>query len=305
VWLSVFLVLTLYSDLSSIIVSNYNDANNLRGSIIRESSLKNHWNTVAFFVAQGTVTALALGLTAKARLQQYVFLIISAFCTVATFLPMSRSGVIILAISTTVILFTHRIMRARVIRGAVILIIVTLLFVPQAVLSRLTIITETSNTMGTYTDTRVETFSAVIEHLPEYVLIGVGISPLYDEASGIPQAGNLAETHNIFAQITVYWGLLGLLALLTLVWQAYQCLPRRSKAEPLSLCLRGIGASLFVYSFFVHNLENKEFSIALGLLAGASRWIWPKTLTSQDTTQPAMRYTGTVADDRTASGRDS
>jgi O-antigen ligase len=196
-------------------------------------------------------------------------------------------------------------MRARVIRGVVILVIVTLFWVPQAVFKRFTITSERSDSTAEYTDERLTTYGTAVKYFPEYVLTGFGISPLYDKASSTTKVWYLSETHNIFLQVTVFWGLFGLLALLTLVWQAYQCLPRRSGAEPLGLCLRGLGASLLVYSLFVHNLEDKEFSIVLGLLAGASCWIWPKTLTSRDTSQLGMRYKGTVADDGTASGRNS
>ena len=80
----------------------------------------------------------------------------------------------------------------------------------------------------------------------------------------------------MYAQVTLYWGLLGLLAFLALIWQAYRCLPRRYRADPLGLCLLGLAIVLMVKSFFSHNLERKELSIVLGLLTGTNLWIWQR-----------------------------
>ena len=292
VWLSVFLILTLYTPLtglSSVIASGYSEAHGVRGKVLSSGSdLQNNWNTVAFFAAQGAVVGLALGLTAKARLQQYMFLMISAFCTIATFLPMSRIGILILAVTATAIFYAYGIMRARVIGGAVIFVILALLMVPKAVFTRMIITTETKGAWagsesGEYEDARVSTYLTVIEYFPQYILTGLGVSHFYGDW-GMNSKYGLGGTHNVFAEVTIYWGLLGLLALLTLVWQAYQCLPQHSGAEPLCLCLRGIGVSIMVYSIFSHNLENKEFAIALGLLAGPDRWIWPRASISRNTT---------------------
>ena len=279
VWVSGFLLLTVYGDLSSADSSNYLEATAVRGRTITESSLEDSWSTVAFFTAQGAVVALALGMTTKARLRHYVFLATGAFCAIATFLTMSRSGILVLVVAAAAVLYVHGIMRARVIKVAVIFGVVILLWVPEVVFNRLTITSE--RTPSRYVDGRRDVYNAVIENLPEYVLTGVGVNHFYGDwgmrtGFRIGRRAGVKGTHNIFAQVTVYWGLLALLALLVLVWQAYRCLPQRYSAEPLGLCLLGIAVSLMVYSMFMHNLEHKEFSITLGLLVGASHWIRPR-----------------------------
>ena len=202
-------------------------------------------------------------------------------------------GVLILAVTATAIFYAYGIIRARVIGGAVIFVMLALLMVPKAVFTRMVISTETrgdwaGSESDKYADARVSGYLALIEYFPEYILTGLGASHLYGDwgrKSKFEQLG----THNVIAEVTVYWGLLGLVAILTLYWQAYQCLPRYSGAEPLCLCLRGIVVSIMVYSIFTHNLENKEFAIALGLLAGSDHWIWPRALASRRTTS-RMRY---------------
>jgi hypothetical protein len=294
VWMAALLFLTVHGNLSLANTGSYSEATQLRGKAMDDNLLENNWNVMGFLIAEGAVVALALGLSTKTRLQQYVFLAIGAFCAVATFLPMSRSAIVALVVATTAIFYTQGVMRARVITGAVILVIIILLWVPAAVFSRLTITTQ--STAGRYEDERTDIYKKIIEHLPEFVLTGVGVSHFYGDW-GMDAGFRLVGTHNIYAQVTVYWGLPGLLALLALVWRAYQCLPRRSSAEPLSLCLLGIGVSVMVYTLFTHNLEDKPFSIALGLLAGANHWIWPRRLMYMrsvdivaDTLQRATRF---------------
>lgn len=275
-WVSGSLFLTVYNDLSSAVTTDFIEASRIRSATSNKSFIKENWNTVAFFAAQGAVVALALGLAEKTRLRHYVFLAIGAFCAVATFLPMSRGAVLNLVASTTAILYTHGLMRARGIRIALILIIVIPLCVPEAVYNRFIITSEDE-----VIDGRTRGYKAIISHLPEYFLTGVGVSHFYGDwglQSNFrhPSTFRVVGAHNIIAQLTIFWGLLALLAVLMLVWQAYRCLPRCYSPEPLSLGLLGIGVSMMVYSFFVHNLENKEFAIALGLLTGASHWVWPR-----------------------------
>ena len=275
VWMAALLFLTVYGKLSLGNTNSYLQATDLRSQAMADNLLEDNWNTMGFLTAEGAVVALALGLSTKTRLQQYVFLAVGAFCAVATFLPMSRSATVVLVVATTAIFYTQGIMRARVFTGAVVIIIVILLWVPGAVFSRLTITTE--RTASRYVDERTDIYKKVIEYLPEFVLTGVGVSHFYGDW-GMDAGFRLVGTHNIYAEVTVYWGLPGLLALLALVWRAYQCLPRRSSNDPLGLCLLGMSVSAMVYTFFTHGLAEKQFSIALGLLAGANHWIWPRTL---------------------------
>ena len=81
-------------------------------------------------------------------------------------------------------------------------------------------------------------------------------------------------SHNWYAQVTIYWGLAGLLALLVLVWQTYRYLPNRCGEDPLRLCLLGLAVSTLLESLVVHVLYAKEFSLALGLVVGGALWVW-------------------------------
>ena len=81
--------------------------------------------------------------------------------------------------------------------------------------------------------------------------------------------------HNCFFQVTIYWGLAGFLALLTVIWQAYRYCPKHCGNDTLALSLLGIVVSVGLMLLIVPNLYSKPFSLGLGLLVGARYWIWP------------------------------
>lgn len=280
IWLSLFLFLTTFGVLSSAKkASNFQEASRLRQNALAESSFEIDPNTIAFHIAQGAVVAVALALTAKSTRQRYTFLVIGAFCLIAAFLPMSRGGLIILVASCTAVVHAYGVMKPRVILAVGVLFIAILVWVPEAVFSRLTF--SSDKVHGEHVDGRTRVYTAAIEHLSEYVLTGVGIKHFYGEwgrHTRFFKDDHVSSTHNSYVQVTVYWGLAGLLTLLALVWQSYRCLPKRCGADPLRLCLLGIAVSVLMQSMVLHLLHGKEFSIALGMIAGSSLWIWPRRI---------------------------
>jgi len=88
--------------------------------------------------------------------------------------------------------------------------------------------------------------------------------------------GRVVGSHNCFAQITLYWGIAGFLALLIIIWQAYRCLPYGLGKDPLYLGLLGLSVAAILESQVMHLLYAKAFSLALGLLVAGAQWIWPR-----------------------------
>ena len=276
--LASLLFLKTYGTISAAEVHTRLDAERLRyEAFIRHDEFEADLNQIAFFTALGAMLALVLALTATSLLRHHVFSAIAIFCLVATFLPLSRGGLVNLAVSCAAVAYARGITRPRVIIMALILAIGALVWIPQAVFSRFTMSTESS--VSQYDDSRVRINRAVIEYFPVYALTGVGISNFHGEwgrhTEFAKDSGYVVGAHNCLVQVTIYWGLAGLLALLMLIWQAYRCLPKRCGVDPLRLCLLGISVSILTESLLVHTLEGKEFSLALGLLASAALWRWP------------------------------
>lgn len=271
--LSSFLFLTTYGSLSAATATSYQEASQVREKVLGDVSIGGediNPNKAALYTALGTVAALALMLAARSLLRRALFLGIALFSLVATFLPMSRGGIVTVLVGCGVVMVTHRAHRIRTLAMALVLGIGIASWVPEAVYSR----------MDISTGGRAQVYEAALEHLSDYLLTGVGFSDFWGtwgEQNGFASHSKLGITgaHNIFLQITIYWGLLSLLALLALIWQASRCLPGRCGDDALPLCLRGIATGVLLSTLFVQTFYDKHFSLALGLLVGAHCWIWP------------------------------
>ena len=274
VGMSVLLFLTSYSALSGTTTADFYAASLVRSDTFKDMPLHSNLNAMARIAAQGVVVALALALAAKSAHQRNLFLGLFLFCLVATFLPMSRSGVAIVAISCVTVMFAYGVnIKTTIIAAAVGATI--LIWVPDAVFSRLTYSTQAREGKM---EGRARVYSAAVEHLPEYVMTGVGVGNFWGPWGTRSRFGedHVIGSHNGFIQVTIYWGLAGFLALTALVWRAYRCLPKRCGADGLSLCLLGIAVSVFLMLFAAHDLYAKGYSLGLGMLVGARHWIWPQ-----------------------------
>jgi hypothetical protein len=175
------------------------------------------------------------------------------------------------------VMFASGIRRGRLILTAGVISAAIAIWVPEVVWSRFTFSAETHHG---YTMGRARVYTAAVDHLPEYALTGVGAGN-FRTAWGRHSSFNLGHSsvsgaHNVFIQVTIYWGLAALLVLIAVVWQAYRCLPRHCGSDALSLQLLGISVTALIMSLSMHNLYAKDFSLVLGLLVGARRWIWPR-----------------------------
>jgi hypothetical protein len=154
------------------------------------------------------------------------------------------------------------------------------IWVPDAVFSRLTFSTEPDHGK---LEGRARIYTAVIEHLPEYAMTGVGVGN-FNGPWGMqteffkPSQGIVLGAHNWYFAVTIYWGVGGLLALLAMLYQAYRCLPKRCGVDPLSLCVLGLAATLFLFTLVQHVLADKSVFLGIGLLVGARLWIWPHSI---------------------------
>jgi hypothetical protein len=253
-------------------------------------------NALAIFVAQGATVALALALMARSPLRRNLFLAITLFSAVAAFLPMSRSGIVILGASCTTVVLAHGVRHARVLLIAAILAVGGLIWVPEAVFARLTLSREFHEGEG---GTRTRLYRAAIEHLPEYIVTGVGAGNFkgpWGEQTDFYKAKYrvVYGAHNAFIQIAIFWGLTGLLLLMGVVYLAYRCLPRRGSKDVLALCLYGIAVALLLKMMVSHGLASESNALGLGLLVGSHRWIWPNGVIQSVRRGQVRRYPALV-----------
>jgi hypothetical protein len=272
VWMSVLLFLTTYGVLSAATAGSFGEASRIRAQVSGEIPLQTNLNGMASLAATGAVVALALALLAKSFRLRILFIGTAAFCLIATFLPISRSGVVILAVTSATVMFAFGV-NVRTILIALVLGASVFMWVPEAVFPRLSFSLEAH-------EARATIYTAAIDHFSEYVLVGVGAGNFYgnwgmSSEFWLPGHAVVVPAHNAFAQVTIYWGVVGFLALLMVVWQAYRCIPKPCGMDSLSLCLMAIALASFLAFFAASDLYGKHLSVLLGMLVGAGHWIWP------------------------------
>jgi len=223
------------------------------------------------------VVALALALNAGTSGQRNLLLGMAFFFLVCAFLPVSRGGVVIAFVGCASVMYAARVPFLKTIFVASLIGAVLAIWVPDAVWYRMTFSMDSSQ--GRLEDSRARVFMAAVEHLPEYVLTGVGAGNFYGPwglGSKFGKNGRVGGAHNVFFQLMIYWGLAGLLSHLAVLWQVYRCLPKRCKNDGLAVCLLGMSVGLLLLMMVNHTFYNKEYALGLGLLVGARLWIWPK-----------------------------
>ena len=276
IWLSVLLFLTSYGVLRGVTATNFSDASMIRAKAFDNMPLHANLNGMAFVSAQGAVAALAFALNASSALRRNLFFGIALFCIIAAFLPLSRGGTVILIVSCATVMFASGLTRGKTILLAGVIIAGVMIWVPDAVWSRMTFSTQAHEGKM---EGRARVYTAAVQHLPEYVLTGVGVGnfwgPWGKRSSFAGSYGEVIGAHNCFIQVTIYWGLAGFLVLIAVIWQAYRYFPTQCGNDVLATSLLGIAVSLLLDMLVSHNLSAKEFSLGLGFLVGAYHWIWP------------------------------
>ena len=273
--MSILLFLNYYEVLTQYNTTDFAGASAVRGSVFQANPLGENLNTIAFVTAQGAVLSLALALKAVSSTRRAILLAASVLCLIATFIPMSRSGVVIAAAGALMVLLSHKGKRGRTLMAAMVLGLAVALCVPSVSISRLEF---SSEPVEGKVEGRARVYRAVADELPNYLLAGVGVGNFWTSwgrSSAFHRGHSVVGAHNVFFQITIYWGVIGLGLLVLLVWRCFRCLPRSAGSDPLGLCVLGIAVTVLLQALVIHNLYAKEFSIGLGVFVASSIWIWP------------------------------
>jgi hypothetical protein len=274
--MAVLLFMTVYGGLKGAEATTFKEATRLRLQVFEENPLEANLNFMAFVAAQGAVVALVLALTARSPVRRILFSGIALLCFVGAFLPLSRSGIVIVIATSAVVLVSYGIKRMWTLMLVAALGIGMFIWVPEAIYSRMTFSMETEHGKM---EARARILDAAIRHFPEYALDGVGRGnfwgPWGKQSYFTKASGELRGPHNWYIAAAVYWGVIGFLTLSFVVYQAYRCLPRHCGASSLSLCVLGIAVSLFLHTLVTHVLANKALSLGFGLLVAARLWLWP------------------------------
>jgi hypothetical protein len=277
VFISVILFLIAHGTLRGSTATDFSESQRVRSEAFEEAEANP--NRLARSSGQGAAIALALGLTARSLQRRYLLFGLALFCIVASSLSMSRGAMVGVGAACATVMYAYGVGNMKVILLATALAVGALIWIPEAVFSRMSFSLMTDSGR---LEARGRFYKEAIDRLPEYVLAGVGAGnfqgPWGMQTAFYLGGGRTAVhgAHNAFIQVTIFWGMAGLLVFILVVYLAYRCLPTAGGKDVLVLCLYGIGVTLLLRMMAAHDLAAKEYSLALGMLVGGQRWIWPK-----------------------------
>lgn len=284
VWVSVVLFSTGYEALQGMEAEDFNQASKLRGQAFGDKPVGANINGLAFICAQGAIVAFALSLSDRFKHLRIPLSGVASFCLIGSFLPMSRGAAAVSLVSFAVVLYAYGFRQAKALIIASILGMGIYIVVPDAVWSRMVYSTEAQDGKM---ESRARLYTTALNRLPEYIVTGVGAGNFwnkwgYENGFATPKGDNyeLKGVHNSLLQITINWGVLGLLMFLCIIWCIYRTVPLRCGRDECSLALLGILVSVGLFLLQTHGFYAKQFSFSVGLLVGARQWIWPNGVVS-------------------------
>lgn len=279
-FLAAVLLITSYGDLRAADVEGFEEASQLRGSVYKREGvdeLLKDLNRVSFLCGLGAL--VALGFAVKSARNNFLWYGVALVCLLGAFLPLSRSGILIVGFAGLTVLFAQY---QKWVASLVAVLVITgclYIIVPTAVFERF----KTDTSQPGKVDLREKIYEGVLKALPEFYLSGVGTGGYWNGWAVRQGIGTRAQkplgAHNSIFQVWIYWGLPGLVTFLTLLWVAYGCLPRGCGRDVLALCLLGLTLAMMLRLLFTHTFYVKDFTAVTGLLAAARLWIWPSGAT--------------------------
>lgn len=274
-WLSLLVVLTSYGGLRAASAGSFEDATMVRGEVFSENPLQANLNRMAFLAGQGAVAGLAFGLGAARWPWRIGLLAGGGVCLVGAFLPLSRGAIVTVVAACAAVLWACKRRRFQALLAGGLLFVGVLVAVPSVVFSRL--VFKAQHSAEGKVEGRTQVYTAALERLPEYALVGVGAGHFWrgwGVRNGFAKGHGTLGAHNCWLQLMLYWGLPGLIALGSIFFLAWRCLASFQGEDAVVLGLSGIAVSLALYTLFMHNAYAKEFSLGLGMLAGARWWVY-------------------------------
>lgn len=277
-WVAVVLYLTSYGALHGVQADDFEQASKARAHTFGDRLMAANINALAFVCGQGAVVAFAMSLSNSSKHRRTLLLGVATFCLVASFLTMSRSVVVMSLVTFTVIFYAYGLRHAKTLIIVAILGLGIYTLVPDAVWSRMSYSTEIRE--GTKQEARAWLYTTALNRLPEYIVSGVGAGNFFGKwgaEKGFLKAGRsvVYHVHNSLLQVTINWGVLGLLMFLWIIWCVYRSIPLQCGRDELSLALLGIIVSLGPFLLVSHAYYDKPFALGIGILVGARQWIWP------------------------------
>jgi O-antigen ligase len=269
-WVAFMLARTTWG-LGAASATGFDEVTMVRGVFLSGLGLRANWNTLAFICVGAAGIAAARAVIAQNK-KRFLHAAIALAAIFAVFLTISRSGVASLAVTLGYVFYAlmSRKLFLRLSAVALATMLLIALAVPRVVFDRFTF--SLAYDASGRREARAMVYSTAVRYLPEYFTLGVGERNFWEWWAiehGLEAMGETIGAHNGPLQILLYWGLPGLLCWLALMFVAWRTLAAASRNDLRRVALTAFCLSVFMSSLASHDLSDKEYSMALGLIAGA------------------------------------
>ncbi len=273
---SVILISGSFQMLRGFTAFGFYDASRARIEAFEQLLLRGNLNEISYFSSIGALIGMIWIYYEKTNWKRVILMILTIPSILGVFFPASRTGAFIFFASLLVFFFKTKVNMKKWILPTATLLLLLVFAIPDVVWVRLISIIHLAELQET--DSRTKVFSAIITHIDQYALIGVGAGNYWHGWAVSAGITNRFTTdiamaaHNAFFQLWMYWGLPALLAFLSLIWIFSTALERRVSGDRLKTTLFIFTLMVPMIFLFYHSFYHKSFSIGLGMLIGARFW---------------------------------
>lgn len=266
---AIYMFFSGYFVLLSSNATSFNEAELIRFKLISELKIDQDFNNLAFNQGLSFLLASVFFLKGSSNKIRSWYLIIMVLTFVGLTVTMSRGGFVTVLLSFLTVLIYFRIDAKRKWGIVMLFLVIILLLIPSAVLSRMDFGLGRNSEMN---DGRSKVFAASMDAIVNEGALGVGEGNFWSDwgkNSGFARysgAGvSVRGTHNLFFQIIINWGLIGIITFVILLFQIFHFRPPRNEPNTTSLIFITVFVASLLYMAQIHNLQTKDFIILISV----------------------------------------
>lgn len=269
-----------YDEISTAEARDYQEASVIRGTA-DIFSLGLNMNAMASYLALAFSMTLTCVILAKRKSIALLLLPLAVIEMIAAFIPMSRSGMILIsALIINVLARTLFAKQGRRILSALFVVcalIIAFSFVPSSALNRFSFSTEFDGYL--YEDARTMVYALSVKSIQENFMWGVGIGNFHTQwglQNGFERNGYTIGAHNCYMQVWIAWGVFAFILLVGISIALIKNFKETSAGSFHDIMLSNMLFFIFSHLMTTHTFYGKEFAIGIGLLLGAACFVSPR-----------------------------
>jgi putative inorganic carbon (hco3(-)) transporter len=245
--------------------TSFNDASIIRDRIVENISINQDINNLAFNQGLSSLLGAVFFFISDKKRKKYFYLVALLITFMGMIVTMSRGGLITVIGTVVFTIYYFKISVTKKILFPILFLFILVLVTPSAYFSRFNI--NLSKDVAKQ-EGRARVFNSSVDALVDEGLLGVGEGnywSVWGKSSKLAkyygQKIRVIGTHNLFFQITLNWGIIGILLFLMVIYTIISYRPSRYNNDTESYLFIVVFISSLLYMAQIHNLQTKDFII--------------------------------------------